>query len=113
MLDVRKARADEAPLVVSILREAAVWLERRGVPLWSEVELEQTAISRDVGAGHYVLAFSGELAVGTARLTLEDALYERFGFEFHSELTVGPYFVARYQKATAVWLESRGYLPRR
>jgi len=161
-VEVRRARSEEAPLVVSILREAAVWLEQRGVPLWSDGELAPETIRHDVDEGHYLLAFSGELAVGTARLALEDALfwpeaaadeaaylhrlavrrssaggvvsaaildwalahaaglgrrflrldcdaerpelralYERCGFAFHSELTVGPYFVARYQKATS------------
>ncbi len=160
---VRAATSVEAPIVLSILREAAAWLEQRGIPLWREAELEPATISRDVNAGHYVLAFSGDLAVGTARLTLDDplfwpdaaaddavylhrlavrrshaggvvsavvldwalahaaelgrpflrldckanrprlrAVYERFGFAFHSAFTVGPYLVARYQKATAV-----------
>jgi GNAT superfamily N-acetyltransferase len=159
---VRPSRRGESPLVSSILLEAAEWLRERGDPLWSIPELEPDAISIDVDAGCYLLAFAGEEAVGTARLTRDDPLfwpdavpgeaaylhrlavrrsqaggslsriivtwasaharslgctylrldcdaarrrlrsmYEAMGFIFHSERVVGPYTVARYQKALA------------
>jgi GNAT superfamily N-acetyltransferase len=160
---VRPSRIGESPLVSSILQEAAEWLQQRGDPLWSLPEIEPDAISMDVDAGCYLLAFAGKEAVGTARLTPDDPLcwpdampgeaaylhrlsvrraqaggtvsriimnwtcahaqsrgyaylrldceaarprlrnlYESMGFTFHSERVVGPYTVARYQKALAI-----------
>jgi len=61
-------RTGESPLVSSILQEAAEWLQQRGDPLWSLPEIEPDAISMDVDAGCYLLAFAGEEAVGTADL---------------------------------------------
>jgi len=162
-LSIRPARMGEAPDVLAVLREAAVWLEERGIPMWSEEELDPMTVAADVDAGQYVLAISEAFAVGTLRFTLNDelfwpdavaeeaayvhrlavrrshaggvvssalldwatararalgrpflrldcdamrpslrAFYERQGFVFHSEKTVGPFFVARYQKTTAV-----------
>jgi GNAT superfamily N-acetyltransferase len=162
-LSIGLARANQAPEVLAILREAAAWLEQGGMPMWREEELDPTTVATDVQAGRYALALSEALPVGTLRFTLEDeqfwpdavageaayvhrlavrrsraggavstalldwatartaslgrrflrldcdatrprlrAFYESQGFIFHSERTVGPYFVARYQKTTGV-----------
>ena len=69
---IRLARSGEAPDVLGVLREAAVWLEHRGEPLWREEELASTTVGADVERGRYALALSGDLAVGTLRFTLED-----------------------------------------
>jgi GNAT superfamily N-acetyltransferase len=160
---VRIAVPFEASDVIAVLREAATWLERRGLPLWTEAELDAETIGADVAAGHYAVAVVAAHIVGTARLTWDDALfwpdaaageagyvhrlavrrahagglvsralldwaaaetavagrrflrldcdaeraqlralYERFGFRFRDERTVGPYFIARYEKPLAV-----------
>lgn len=159
---VRVARAEESVLVASVLAEASLWLERRGMPLWSAREVDHAAVAGEVASGNYALAFEADSAVGTARVTLEDprfwpdaalgeaiyvhrlavrrshaggrvsgalldwasarateigrrllrldcdakrlrlrALYERLGFNHHSDRTIGPYLVARYQKVLA------------
>jgi GNAT superfamily N-acetyltransferase len=160
---VRIAEPLEAPNIVDVLREAATWLEQRGVPLWAEAELDSGVISADVRTGQYAVALVAGHIVGAVRLTWDDALfwpdatageagyvhrlavrrvhaggvvsralldwaaaeaatagrrflrldcdarrvrlralYERVGFNFRDERTVGPYFVARYEKTLAV-----------
>ncbi|MCX5659458.1 MAG: GNAT family N-acetyltransferase [Planctomycetota bacterium] len=157
-IDVRLAGRSEVEAVSSILREAAAWLESRGMPLWKAGELEPERLAADVLAGMYWLAWVGATPAGCVRFQLEDPLfwpdvpageaafihrlavrrdhaggavsaaildwargrtheldrrwlrldtaadrtglrrvYERQGFQFHSERQVGPYLVARYQ----------------
>jgi GNAT superfamily N-acetyltransferase len=72
---VHWARPDEARHTISILLEAAAWLESRGEPLWLPDEIDARSVVRDVAAGHYVLAFVGEDAAGTARITPTDELF--------------------------------------
>lgn len=69
---VRVARADESVLVASVLAEASVWLERRGMPLWKARDVDAAAVAGEVASGIYALAFEADSAVGTARVTLED-----------------------------------------
>jgi hypothetical protein len=160
---VRIAEPFEAPNIVDVLREAETWLEQRGAPLWTEVELDSGAISADVRTGQYAVALVAGQIVGAVRLTWDDALfwpdatageagyvhrlavrrahaggivsrsllawaaaeaatagrrflrldcdarrarlralYERVGFNFCDERTVGPYLIARYEKSLAV-----------
>jgi GNAT superfamily N-acetyltransferase len=157
--NIRIALPSEAELVIAVVNEAAAWLDRHGIALWTHAELDPVQIRADVDAGYYVLAFDTGNAVGTMRFTLEDslfwpealpgeagyvhrlavrrshagkrlskalldwaalrtadlgrtwlrldceakrpklrALYEGFGFVFHSEHTVYDLFVARYQR---------------
>jgi GNAT superfamily N-acetyltransferase len=159
-IETRVARPDDLESVALVLREAAAWLDGRGMRLWAADELEAKNIAADVDAGQYVVALDEGVVVGTLRFTLDDelfwpdaaageaayvhrlavrrshagtgvstrlldwaaaralacgrkllrldceahrvrlrALYERHGFGFHSERAVGPYFVARYEKA--------------
>jgi GNAT superfamily N-acetyltransferase len=72
---VRRARPDEARHAISILLEAATWLESRGEPLWLPEEIDSGSVRRDVEAGHYVLAFVGDDPAGTARVTPTDELF--------------------------------------
>jgi GNAT superfamily N-acetyltransferase len=156
--EIRVAAPSEAKLVSDILTEAAAWLEGRGIPLWSPEQVSLAAVSSDVEAGLYHLAWVGPLAVGTMRLTISDpafwpeatpgealylhrlavrraaaggrlssqllgwaaghataigarylrldcetfrhslrGVYERFGFQYHSERVVRRAVVARYQ----------------
>jgi GNAT superfamily N-acetyltransferase len=161
-VSVRVARAEESVLVASVLTEASVWLERRGMPLWEARDVDNVAVAGEVASGSYALAFEADSAVGTVRVTLEDplfwpdaevgeavyvhrlavrrshaggrvsgvllawasarateigrrlirldcdakrprlrAIYERLGFNHHSDRMIGAYFVARYQKVLA------------
>jgi GNAT superfamily N-acetyltransferase len=72
---VRPARPDEARFAIAILLEAAAWLESRGEPLWLPDEIDTGSVRRDVEHGKYVLAFAGEDAAGTARITPTDELF--------------------------------------
>ncbi len=74
-LSVRRAQPDEARHVISILLEAAAWLEERGEPLWLPEEIDSGSVRRDVEAGHYVLARAGDATAGTARITPTDELF--------------------------------------
>jgi GNAT superfamily N-acetyltransferase len=72
---IRVARADEAALVSEVLTEAAQWIREHGEPLWSEEELSPRAVSADVRAGLFVLAFASGRAVGVVRLAEDDSLF--------------------------------------
>jgi GNAT superfamily N-acetyltransferase len=74
-LSVRWARPEQARHTISILLEAAAWLEVRGEPLWLPDEIDSRSLVRDVEAGRYVLAFVGEDTAGTARITPTDELF--------------------------------------
>lgn len=157
-LQVRQAMPEDAESVADILKEAARWLERSGMSLWQQDELNAVNIAEDVTLGLYFLAVDKGYAVGTLRFQLEDptvwpdalpqqatyihrlavrrhyagtglsttllrwavdrtrvlgrkylrldcvatrprlrAVYESFGFHFHSVHEFGPYRVARYE----------------
>jgi GNAT superfamily N-acetyltransferase len=74
-LSVRWARPDEARHTISILLEAAAWLESRGEPLWLPDEIDTGSVRRDVETGCYVLAFVRDETAGTARITPTDELF--------------------------------------
>jgi GNAT superfamily N-acetyltransferase len=156
--EVRLASPAEVAHVSEILSEAASWLDARGAPLWALEQVALAAIAPEVERGHFFLAWIGETAVGTMRLTTSDpvfwpeaaqgealylhrlavrrsaaggrvssallrwaarhgaalgarylrldcessrarlrGVYERFGFQYHSERTVRRAHVARYQ----------------
>jgi GNAT superfamily N-acetyltransferase len=71
-ISVRRASPADVPLVEEVLREAASWLEKRGVPLWLPSELGRSDIEAHVTDGLYFLAeVNGECA-GTFRFQLTD-----------------------------------------
>ncbi len=74
-VEIRRARRRDALAVQAVLLEAAEWLRERGDPLWSPDAFELEELGRDVAAGHYVVAWSGEQAVGVLRVTEEDPLF--------------------------------------
>ena len=157
-LRIRQAVASDTEQVCSVLREAALWLESRGEPLWRDDELRPDRLASEVARGLYFVGEATEVLVATVRFQLDDplfwpdatpgeaafihrlavrrgaaggaassammqwavdrtqllgrrflrldceasrprlrAVYERFGFVHHSDRTVGPYVVARYE----------------
>ena len=56
-------------------------------------EIIEWVAARTMAAGRRLLRLDCDASRAKLR-----AVYERFGFMFHSEHTVGPYTVARYQK---------------
>ena len=75
-LTIRQAQIADVPHIISVLREAAAWLDQRGMSLWREGELlpdRITAeISADVGCGGYFIAECDSEIAGTVRFQLED-----------------------------------------
>jgi GNAT superfamily N-acetyltransferase len=71
-ITVRLASAEDGAVVMSILREAAEWLESRGIPLWRTDELSDEAIAADVAAGSFWIAEVRGESAGTVRLQFSD-----------------------------------------
>jgi GNAT superfamily N-acetyltransferase len=74
-LSIRQGLPQDLDSVSDILREAARWLEERGMALWRDNELLPQSIAADVHSGFYFLAeYEGEPA-GTIRYQLEDKVF--------------------------------------
>ena len=75
-LVIRQASVADTKLIVSMLIEAAKWVEQLdGTIMWVEGELEEQRIRADVAEGMFVVAEIDSQAVGTMRLQLEDHLF--------------------------------------
>ena len=74
-IEIRLARPDDAPDVVSILVEAASWLEQAGSPMWKDDELRAEQIAADIHDGLFVVACAGALPVGTVKFQLTDPIF--------------------------------------
>jgi len=71
-LTILCAKASEVDLVSSVLSEAADWVATIGPRLWGQRHVSADAITADVIAGLYYIAwFQGE-AAGVVRLQLDD-----------------------------------------
>ena len=77
-LSIRPARAQDTPTILSILNEAAAWLQERGIQQWpgsfEPVGLEPALGNRDVW-----LAEDDGTAVGTISVTWSDPLWPADG----------------------------------
>jgi GNAT superfamily N-acetyltransferase len=71
-IKVRSAQPSEAAEVAAILREAAVWLEQRGMPLWQPSAFEPDRLAPDIASGHYMLAWWHGSPVGVFKYQRED-----------------------------------------
>jgi predicted N-acetyltransferase YhbS len=74
-LSIRQATARDLDEVAAILREAARWLEERGMAIWRQDELASSRIAEDVRFGLFFLAECDGEAAGTVRFQLEDKLF--------------------------------------
>ena len=72
---IRLALPNDATLVSDVLREAARWLDERGMTLWRDGELMPLSLASDVAAGLFFLAECDGRAAGTVRYQLEDQLF--------------------------------------
>jgi hypothetical protein len=72
---VRPAAAKDIDEVSGILREAARWLEERGIPLWRDDELLPDRIASEVADGLYFVGEGPEGAVAAVRFQIEDPLF--------------------------------------
>jgi GNAT superfamily N-acetyltransferase len=74
-LSIRQATARDLDEVAGILREAARWLEERGMAMWRQDELASSRIAEDVRSGLFFLAECDGEAAGTIKYQLEDKLF--------------------------------------
>jgi len=58
-IEIQPASLAETAVVAAILREAAIWLEQRGMALWQTSAFEPEHLMPDVADGQYMLARSG------------------------------------------------------
>jgi len=72
---IRQAMPPDAKVVSDILREAAHWLEQRGMTMWQDGELLTSRIAADVDAGLFFLAECDGEPAGTLKFQLEDSLF--------------------------------------
>jgi len=74
-LSIRQATLQDIDVVSDILREAAAWLQQRGMPLWRQDELQLNSISAEVRSDLFFLAESDGGPAGTIKYQLEDKLF--------------------------------------
>lgn len=74
-ISIRPATSRDTETVSAILREAAAWLESRGIGMWRENELAPDRIAEDVASGQFFLAEHDGTAVGTVKFQLSDARF--------------------------------------
>ena len=74
-LSIRQATARDLDEVAVILREAADWLEERGMAMWREDELLPIHIAEDVRSGLFFLAECEGETAGTICFQFEDKLF--------------------------------------
>ena len=64
-LSIRQAMPQDVDVVADILREAARWLEDRGIAMWRDDELLLSQIADDVHSGLFFLAKCDGESAGT------------------------------------------------
>jgi GNAT superfamily N-acetyltransferase len=69
---IKRAESADAPVVSSILEEAAEWLRVRGDAMWWREEIALDRVAPDVDAGLYYLARVDGEAAGTFKFLLSD-----------------------------------------
>ena len=73
-MHIRLATPDDLPLVIEIIGEAAAWLEAKGVRQWPSPPNEhwRRRVAGQIARGECYLAYRGDEASGTLRLTWTD-----------------------------------------
>lgn len=74
-IQVRQAEAPDVNVVSTVLTEAAVWLEGRGMGLWRANELTPGRIFKDVSEGLFFLAEDRGQPAGTIKFQLSDLVF--------------------------------------
>jgi GNAT superfamily N-acetyltransferase len=72
-MKIQKARLPDAPMIASVLQEAADWLAGNGRALWSAAEIGEEPVLRDVSNGLFHVARQGDSLAGVMKFELEDA----------------------------------------
>lgn len=74
-VSIRQAMTEDIEAVTGVLREAAQWLDQRGMSLWRDSELLPAFIGADVTAGLFFLAECDGETAGTVKFQLTDTLH--------------------------------------
>jgi GNAT superfamily N-acetyltransferase len=74
-MNIQEARSSDAPMIASVLQEAAEWLAADGRALWSAAEIGHECVLRDVSSGLFHVARQGEHVAGVMKFELEDAYF--------------------------------------
>lgn len=74
-MNIQEARPSDAPMIASVLQDAARWLADGGRALWSGSEIGQERVLQDTTAGLFHVARDGEQMVGVMKFELEDAYF--------------------------------------
>lgn len=74
-VEICEAVTGDVEVVAAILKEAAEWLEHRGMAMWRANELSSELISQDVASGLFHLASVGNQPVGTIKFQLSDVVF--------------------------------------
>jgi GNAT superfamily N-acetyltransferase len=72
---IRWADARDIESVIGILREAALWLERTGRPMWRDNELIPERLAAEVREGCFIIAVCEGEAAGALKLQLQDTIF--------------------------------------
>jgi GNAT superfamily N-acetyltransferase len=72
---MQQAHPPDAPVIASVLQEAARWLADGGRALWSGADIGHERVMQDTVAGLFHVARDGEQIVGVMKFELEDAYF--------------------------------------
>jgi len=74
-MNIQEARLCDAPMIASVLQEAAEWLAGDGRALWSAAEVGHERVLRDASKGLFHVARQGDDLAGVMKFELEDAYF--------------------------------------
>jgi GNAT superfamily N-acetyltransferase len=74
-VNIQEASPSDAPMIASVLQDAARWLADGGRALWSEADIDLERVQRDTSAGLFHVARAGEQIAGVMKFELEDAYF--------------------------------------
>lgn len=72
---IRAVGPEYAPSALAILHEASLWLASRGLPGWSEAELQNAELPRYGASGALILGFADQEPVACMLLQRSDPTY--------------------------------------
>ena len=74
-MNIQEARPSDAPMIASVLQDAARWLADGGRALWSGADIGHERVLQDTSAGLFHVALDGEQVVGVMKFELADAYF--------------------------------------
>lgn len=74
-MNIQEASPTDAPMIASVLQEAAQWLINDGKGLWSAAEFSLERVQQDASAGLFHVARDGDHLAGVMKFELEDAYF--------------------------------------